>query len=76
MQVNIHEAKTNFSRLVDRALAGEEITIAKNGHPLLRLVPIREAKQKRIPGLSEGKGQIVDDFDAPLDSSILDQFEK
>ena len=57
MQINIHEAKTHFSQIVDRALAGEEVIIAKNGKPLLTLQPIAGKKSHRTPGLSLGKGK-------------------
>lgn len=63
MVVNMHEAKTNLSRLVERALAGEEVVIARAGKPVARLVAI-EKKQPRVPG--GWKGMIVDpDWDSP-----------
>jgi len=55
VKVNIHEAKTQLSRLIERALKGEEITIAKAGHPLVRLIPIRPAK----PVLGSARGAVV-----------------
>ena len=61
--VNIHEAKTHFSRLVQRAAAGEEIVIAKAGVPMARLVPY-EARPKRQPGLLKGKIRMADDWDS------------
>ena len=67
--VNLYEAKTNLSSLVDRAAAGEEIIIAKAGRPLARLVPIekKEALGPRPLGLFEGTGgQSRDNFDDPL----------
>ncbi len=75
MQINIHEAKTHFSQIVDRALAGEEVIIAKNGKPLLTLQPIAGKKSHRTPGLSLGKGKVSEDFDSPLDPVILKEFE-
>ena len=75
MQVNMHEAKTQFSRLVDRALAGEEVIIAKNGKPIVTLTPLQSTTSSRLPGLSRGKGTIADDFDAPLNPEILREFE-
>ena len=75
MQFNMHEAKTHFSRLVERALAGEEIVIARDGVPLITLEPLRPSGQPRTPGLSRGKGRVADDFDAPLDEQTLDEFE-
>jgi prevent-host-death family protein len=76
MQVNIHQAKTQFSRLVDRALAGEDVVIARNGRAVLRLVPLEPGLKQRIPGLSAGKGKISADFDEPLPSEIIEEFEK
>ena len=75
MQVNMHEAKTHFSRLVERALAGEEVVIARDGVPLITLEPLRPFGQPRTPGLSRGKGRIAEDFDAPLDEQTLQEFE-
>lgn len=63
MQVNIHEAKTNFSRLVERAAAGEEIIIGKAGKPVAKLVPYSQPKPKRKPGAWRGKVWISPDFD-------------
>ena len=73
--INIHEAKTHLSRLVEEVSAGEELTIAKAGKPLARLVPIKSAKQTRKPGFLKGKIRIANDFDAPLPSELLDAFE-
>lgn len=74
MEVNIHEAKTNFSRLLQRVAAGEEITIAKAGVPVARLVPIEPRVAKRKLGIDRGKIWIADDFDAPLPDDILAGF--
>ena len=73
--VNIHQAKTNFSKLVDAVMHGEEIIIAKAGKPAAKLVPITSIKLKRKPGALKGKIKIAADFDAPLPDDILDQFE-
>ena len=73
--VNIHQAKTNFSKLVDTVMNGEEIIIAKAGKPVVILVPIVAAKPKRKPGALKGKIKISNDFDAPLPADILNQFE-
>jgi prevent-host-death family protein len=67
MQVNIQEAKTHFSQLVEKALAGEEVIIARNGRALLALTPIKPLSGLRTPGLSKGKGEVASDFDAPLE---------
>jgi prevent-host-death family protein len=73
--VNIHEAKTQFSRLVDAAAGGEEIIIAKAGKPAARLVPMERAKVTRRFGGLKGKVHIADDFDAPLPDDVIAAFE-
>ena len=60
---NIHEAKTHFSRLVERVIRGEEVVIGKAGKPVARLVPYREDRRPRVPGGWEGRVRISDDFD-------------
>jgi prevent-host-death family protein len=64
--VNIHDAKTHLSRLIERVLAGEEITIAKAGKPVARLSAIIERPKRRIPGMDKGKVIIHPNFDDPL----------
>ncbi len=66
--VNIHDAKTNLSRLLDRVLAGEEVIIAKAGKPIARLVPAIES-MPRQPGLAEGR--VTDAFFEPLPEDEL-----
>lgn len=74
-QVNIHEAKTHLSRLVEKAAKGEEIVIAKAGKPKAKLVPItKPGAGKRKPGRLKGKIWIADDFDAPLTEAQLAQW--
>jgi prevent-host-death family protein len=73
--VNIYDAKTHLSELVDRAAAGEEIVIAKAGVPTARLVPLRAVHENRVAGRWGGKLTIADDFDAPLPGEILAAFE-
>ena len=73
--VNIHEAKTQFSRLVDAAANGEEIVIAKAGKPAARLVPMERPKVVRRFGGLKGKVRIADDFDAPLPDDVIAAFE-
>ncbi|HVW49982.1 MAG TPA: type II toxin-antitoxin system Phd/YefM family antitoxin [Trinickia sp.] len=73
--VNIHEAKTQFSRLVDAAAGGEEIIIAKAGKPAARLVPMERVKVMRRFGGLKGKIHIADDFDAPLPDDVVAAFE-
>ena len=72
--VNIHEAKTHFSRLVERASKGEEIVIARAGRPLARLMPLASPTRPRRPGLLKGRIRISKDFDAPLPRDIARAF--
>jgi prevent-host-death family protein len=72
---NLYDAKTRLSELVDRAAAGEEIVIAKNGRPLARLVPIPAEKPNRSPGGWEGTVWIADDFDEPLAAEVQRYFD-
>lgn len=72
--VNMHEAKTSLSQLVNRALAGEEVIIARNGEPLVRLMPVEKAKKRRVPGRSKGKISISPDFE--LTDEEIDEFER
>ncbi|HEX8028178.1 MAG TPA: type II toxin-antitoxin system prevent-host-death family antitoxin [Vicinamibacterales bacterium] len=73
MTINLYEAKTQLSSLVDQAAAGAEIIIAKNGKPMAKLVAIRERAQRK-PGRLKGKIWISDDFDAPM-PDLEDAFE-
>lgn len=66
MQVKLHEAKTHLSRLIQRALDGEEVIIAKGDKPLVRLVVLESARRKRALGSAAGQIRLADDFDAPL----------
>jgi prevent-host-death family protein len=74
-KVNVHEAKTRFSRLLRRVAAGEEITIANRGVPVARLVPVPAEESTRKLGYFRGQMSIPDDFDAPLPDDILEAFE-
>ncbi|MDX8381681.1 MAG: type II toxin-antitoxin system Phd/YefM family antitoxin [Ghiorsea sp.] len=69
-QINIHEAKTNLSKLIQEALAGEEVIIAKGNKPVVKLVPLNPQKTKRQLGTAKGKITMTDDFDAPLDDFL------
>jgi prevent-host-death family protein len=71
---NLYEAKTNLSQLVDRAAAGEEIIIAKNGVPWARLMPLAAQDLPRQPGGWEGQVYIAEDFDSPLPDEVLQAF--
>jgi prevent-host-death family protein len=78
--VNMHAAKTHFSRLVDQAAAGEEIVIARAGKPVARIVPfaapkVEAPKGPRVLGVLKGSLVIPDDFDAPLPDDVLALFE-
>jgi len=71
--LNLYEAKTRLSSLVEEAAAGNEIVIAKAGVPRARLVPLRPRARRR-PGGSKGRIRIAADFDAPLPPAILEGF--
>jgi prevent-host-death family protein len=74
--VNIYEAKTQLSKLVDLASSGTDVVIARAGKPVARLTTL-DKKQKRLTGFGalKGKGWIADDFNAPLPDDLLAQFE-
>lgn len=72
--VNLHEAKTHLSRLVDRALSGEEIIIARSGKPLVRLVATEPPARRPPPGLFKDDVWLADDWDAPLPDEVVDPF--
>jgi prevent-host-death family protein len=73
--VNIHEAKTHLSRLLERVEAGEEIVIARAGKPVARLTPFEKAASSRKPGTGKGEIRVGDDFDDDLPDDLLDMFE-
>ena len=73
--VNIHEAKTHFSRLIERARAGEDIVIAKAGKPVARLVRYVQGGTPRRLGLMAGQFSLPDDFDSMGADEIAAQFE-
>lgn len=73
---NVHEAKTNLSKLLERTANGEEIIIARAGVPIARLVPIIAPSTERPLGSEQGILLIADDFDAPLPPDLLDDFER
>ena len=64
-KINIHEAKTHLSRLVEDVAGGQEVLIAKGGRAMARLVPLRRDETPRRPGLLKGKLRIADDFERP-----------
>ncbi|MBU2513667.1 type II toxin-antitoxin system Phd/YefM family antitoxin [bacterium] len=71
IQVNIHEAKTNLSKLIAE---GQEVIIARYGEPVARLTPIRKKAQNRKPGSAKGKFEVSDKFFEPLPDDILNGF--
>jgi prevent-host-death family protein len=74
MVVNIHEAKTHFSRLLQRVAGGEEVTIARAGVPVARLVAVENKKKERPLGFARDEVWVADDFDAPLPDDLLKEF--
>ena len=73
MKINMHEAKSQLSKLGEKAWQGEKIVIAKSGKPYLDLIPHRDVVRDRVPGLAMGKIRIADDFDA-VDDQVLALF--
>ena len=69
--VNIHEAKTHLSRLVEEVAAGAEVIITKAGKPIARLTPISAPVRKKRLGLLKGRIKVPEDFNAPLDEATL-----
>jgi prevent-host-death family protein len=67
LQVNVHEAKTNLSKLIQKVVDGEEVVIARGNLPIIKLVLIENLKPQRRLGTAKGKVKIADDFDAPLE---------
>lgn len=72
--VNVHDAKTHLSRLLERAERGEEVVISRAGKPVAKLVAV--VASKRVLGADRGRVRIADDFDAPLPDEILADFER
>ncbi len=71
MIVKVHQAKTQLSKLIAAALAGEEVVIARGDEPVVRLTPIAPTKKKRIPGRLKGKIAFSDSFFDPLPDDEL-----
>ena len=71
--LNLYDAKSRLSALVEQAAAGAEIVIAKNGRPLAKLVPIKPLRERK-PGSAKGRIRVAPDFDAPLPAHLLDAF--
>lgn len=73
--INIHEAKTHLSRIVDEVAAGAEVIIAKAGKPMARLTPIAGVRRAKKLGLLKGKIKVPDDFNLPLPEDVITSFE-
>lgn len=71
MQTTIHKAKTNLSKLIEKACSGEEVVIARGDKPVVKLVAIREEGKKRVPGRLKGKISYTADAFAPLTDKEL-----
>lgn len=74
VQINIHEAKTQFSKLLQRVVLGEEIVIAKAGKPIAKITAYSNEEEERVPGRDAGLFTVPADFDAPLPESVLKEF--
>ena len=74
MKVGIHEAKTRLSKLIPAVLSGEEVIITKQGHPLVKLVPVQDQSGARRIGAYEGKVKFHDDPLKPLPANIIEDF--
>ena len=73
--MNIHEAKTHLSRIVDEVAAGAEVIIAKAGKPMARLMPLIVARRRKKLGLLKGKIKVPDSFNEPLSEDVIADFE-
>lgn len=74
--INIHEAKTHLSKIVDEVAAGREVIIAKAGKPMARLAPLESTPRPKKLGLLKGRFKVPDDFNKPLSESELVEFER
>jgi prevent-host-death family protein len=72
--VNVYDAKTQLSQLLNRVEAGEEIVIARNGRPVARLAPLAPKRPDRVPGLWKGRFVVPDDFDEFTKQDELDWY--
>lgn len=76
IKINIHEAKTHFSQILNRVSSGEDVVIAKAGKPIARIVPIKGEGKKRKPGSAKGRVMIEDSFFEPSPDTIINDFEQ
>jgi prevent-host-death family protein len=74
-KINIYEAKTRLSQLVEEAASGKDIVIARAGRPVARLTRLKEAGRKRQLGILDNRFRIPDDFNRPLPDAVLRSFE-
>ena len=74
MQVNVHEAKTHLSQLLEKVLKGEEVIIARYGKPIAQITPLKEPRKDRIPGRFAGQGKIKGNFNDPLPEEFMKGF--
>lgn len=74
-KVNIHEAKTNLSRLIEEVEEGGDVVIARAGKPVVRLVAVHQERLPRKLGILDGRFVVPDDFDAPLPDEVLEAFD-
>jgi prevent-host-death family protein len=76
VEVNVHQAKTHLSRLLEQAMAGEEVIIMRSGRRLVRLTPVDAAPVRRKLGTAKGDFVVPKDFNKPLSGKILAEFER
>lgn len=76
VEVNVRQAKAHLSRLLNQAMAGEEVIITRSGRRLVRLTPVKMAPVRRKLGTAKGDFVVPDDFNAPLRAEILAEFER
>ncbi len=74
IQENMHYAKTHFSELIKRVLAGDQVIIAKSGKPLVQLIPFHESSETRAPGSAKGTFTMKSDFNDPLSAEELEDW--
>ncbi len=73
--VNIYDAKTHLSKLVDQAAAGVDVIVSRNNKPIARITQLEQAKRRIVFGVLQGQVQVATDFDAPLPNDVLAGFE-
>lgn len=73
-EYGVHEAKTHFSKLLDKAIAGEDVVVTRSGEPLVKLVPVQRRKKPNL-GFAVGEFTLPDDFDDPMPDWFMDYFQ-